>query len=212
MGRKATSKSTPEKVVNDLAKAMFLAQLADAGMVTESAQAAGVDRKTVYNWRKTDKEFAQAWDDALVAGTEILEREATRRAVDGVEEPVIYQGQPTPLYERNPDGSTKFRIVMVDDGQGGKIQRQEPVPLLDEHGNPRFLTIRKPSDTLMIFLLKARRPDKYRERFTAELTGKGGKDLPAPAGVQAGVLVVPGIIQDPNAWSAAVQQATPKEA
>lgn len=209
MGRRASSKSTPEKEVNDLAKAIFLAQLADAGMVTESAQAAGVDRKTVYNWRKNDKEFAQAWDDALEAGTEILEREAARRAVDGVEEPVIYQGQPTPLYERNQDGSLKYRTVMVDDGQGGKIQRQEPVPLLDEQGNPKFLTIRKPSDTLMIFLLKARRPDKYRERFTAELTGKGGKDLPAP-GVQAGVLVVPGIMQDPNAWSAAVQEATPK--
>lgn len=30
------------------------------------------------------------------------------------------------------------------------------------------------SDTLMIFLLKARRPDKYKERRASELSGPGG--------------------------------------
>jgi len=34
-----------------------------------------------------------------------------------------------------------------------------------------------PSDLLLIFLLKARRPEKFRERFTAELTEKDGAPL-----------------------------------
>lgn len=34
--------------------------------------------------------------------------------------------------------------------------------------------VRKYSDTLLIFLLKARRPDKYRERHSHEHTGKDG--------------------------------------
>lgn len=45
----------------------------------------------------------------------------------------------------------------------------------------------KSSDTLLIFLLKARRPTVYRERVSAELTGPRVSSLQA----QSGVLVVP---------------------
>lgn len=42
-------------------------------------------------------------------------------------------------------------------------------------------TIREYSDTLIIVLLKARAPHKYKERFASELTGKDGKELnPCP--------------------------------
>jgi len=34
-----------------------------------------------------------------------------------------------------------------------------------------------PSDTLLIFLLKGIRPEKYRERYSAEITGKDGGPL-----------------------------------
>lgn len=37
--------------------------------------------------------------------------------------------------------------------------------------------VRKYSDTLLIFLLKAANPEKYRERISAELTGKDGTPL-----------------------------------
>jgi hypothetical protein len=47
-------------------------------------------------------------------------------------------------------------------------------------------------------------PRRYGEKMTTELTGKDGKDLPA---VPAGVLVVPGLMADPNAWSQATQAA-----
>ena len=33
------------------------------------------------------------------------------------------------------------------------------------------------SDTLMIFMLKARRPEKYKERRASELSGPGGRPI-----------------------------------
>lgn len=41
------------------------------------------------------------------------------------------------------------------------------------------------SDTLLIFALKGAMPDKYRERFSAELTGKDGKPLFDVASIRA---------------------------
>ena len=37
--------------------------------------------------------------------------------------------------------------------------------------------VRKFSDTLLIFLLKAHRPDKFRDRASVELSGPGGKPI-----------------------------------
>lgn len=42
----------------------------------------------------------------------------------------------------------------------------------------RVGTVRHYSDTLMIFLLKAHMPEKYRDNYKVEHTGKDGKDLP----------------------------------
>ena len=51
-----------------------------------------MSRKTVYDWRKEDKEFSQAWDDALTASAEALEVTAYERAVHGVKKPLHYKG------------------------------------------------------------------------------------------------------------------------
>ena len=69
----------------------FLENLAETGVVTHSARAAGVSKTAVHISRRRDSKFAQAWDRALDSATDRLENEAVRRAVDGVEEPV-YQG------------------------------------------------------------------------------------------------------------------------
>lgn len=80
------SKVTPEK------KLAFLAVLAATCNVTASAEAAGIARKTAYEWRDEDPEFAEAWEKAKELGVEALEDEAHRRAFQGVDKPVFHQG------------------------------------------------------------------------------------------------------------------------
>ena len=109
----------------------FLAELRECGHVGQSAEKTGVNRSTVYDWRKADPDFEKAFQSALDAAVTQLEDEAKRRAHDGWEEPVWYEGQ-----------------------QCG--------------------TVRKFSDTLLIFLLKANKPEKYRETIRNEITGKNG--------------------------------------
>jgi hypothetical protein len=116
---------TPEQIAN------FLDHLARTANVTRSAELANVDRPALYKRRKADLEFAKAWDEAVDLGTDALEDEAIRRAHEGVDDPVFFQG--------NKCG-----------------------------------TIRRYSDTLLIFMLKARRPDVFKDRTSTELTGKDG--------------------------------------
>jgi hypothetical protein len=73
-------------------RAAFLAALAECGVVTAAAKAARLDRVTVWRWRETDPSFAAQFDDAVAQAADGLEREARRRAVEGVEEPVFYKG------------------------------------------------------------------------------------------------------------------------
>lgn len=121
----STHNTTPKKRAPKWMKA-FLAALALTGNVSAACRNARIDRHEVYNYRKTDSDFADAWDDALEQATDLLEEEARRRAYSGVEEPVF--------------GSL---------GQG--------------LGTGEVGTIRKYSDTLLIFLLNGNRPQKYRQ-------------------------------------------------
>ena len=98
----------------------FLKELAETGNVTHSAKVVGVGRRTVYDLTARDKEFAQQFEDSVEAGTDRLVEEAQRRARDGFEEPVFFQGKQVGV-------------------------------------------IRKWSDNLLMFLIKARRPE-YRDR------------------------------------------------
>ena len=121
----------------DAAQGAFLAALLEGLSVIDAAEQARVPRRTFYNWRAEDIEFRAAWHQAYEQGTDLLEKEAQRRAVEGVDEP---------------------RMI----GQGD---------------NAELITVRKYSDTLLIFLLKARRPGKFRERVQVDHGLEGGKPI-----------------------------------
>jgi hypothetical protein len=109
---------------------VFLRCLTEKGNVSEAAKEANVSRTIVYRHRSNNDRFKKAWDDALAQAADVLEAEAWRRAVEGVEEPVgWYQGKP-----------------------GGTVTRY--------------------SDTLLIFLLKAHKPDKFRENISVSQSGE----------------------------------------
>lgn len=150
-------KLTPEKLT------AFCAALAETCNVGKACAAVGVSRYTAYKWRKDMSDFAAMWDEAMQAGILALEDEAHRRAFEGVEDPLTHQGQFTYLWRDKRD--EQGEIVLDDNGS--------PVrePVLDANGEQKVAAVRKYSDTLAIFLLKAHNPEKYRENSKVELSG-----------------------------------------
>lgn len=98
-------------------------------MVTKACELLGVGRTTVYEERQRDEEFAVGWADVEERVVERMEREAYRRAVEGVEKPLV---------------------------SAGKL----------------VTTVSEYSDGLLTFLLKARRPEKYRDNVKVEHSGQ----------------------------------------
>lgn len=71
----------------------FCAVLAATGVVARALEATGVNRTSVWNLRKSDKEFADMYDAAMAAFVDGLESEAIRRGAEGVEVPIVSQGR-----------------------------------------------------------------------------------------------------------------------
>lgn len=109
------------KLQQGLWRGAFLAILGECGNVTDACKAANVSRVTAYEHKKNDAAFAEEWEAALQQAADVLEREAWRRATEGVEEPQFFRGKVCGY-------------------------------------------VRKYSDLLLIFLMKACNPAKYREK------------------------------------------------
>lgn len=73
-------------------KESFLESFGRIGTVTGAAQAVGISRQTHYDWLESDPDYPKAFADRIEEAADRLENEARRRAVAGVEEPVVYQG------------------------------------------------------------------------------------------------------------------------
>lgn len=148
---------TPEKRI------AFLAVLGETGNIAMAIRGAGLSRVGAYMWRRDDPEFSKEWDEALKLGIEGLEDEANRRAFHGVDKPVFHLGR---------------RCGEWVDANGQPVEWDEKrKKWINGKGEPTEATfrphaIREFSDTLAIFLLKAHKPEKYRERY--EHTGPGG--------------------------------------
>ena len=131
----------------------FLAELRRTGNHSAAARVAKIDRTVPYKARQDDPAFAEAYQDALDEACDGLELEARRRAHDGVDEPVIYQGELCGAWLDN-DGN-----VVSKDTPGAKL-----VPL----------SVKKYSDGLLLALLKAHRPAIFRDNVKMEHTGAAG--------------------------------------
>lgn len=91
-------------------KAKFLAALAESPNVTRAAKLAGITRTYVYAVRGEDKEFALAWDNALEAAIDNAIGEVYRRGVEGVEEPIFYQGKESGAVRKYSDNLLMFLV------------------------------------------------------------------------------------------------------
>jgi hypothetical protein len=116
----------------EASRRLFLDAYAKTGSVVRAAKLARLSSPARHSdWLKTVAGYAEEFAQAHAAAVDALEREARRRAVEGVNEPVFYKGQ------------------------------------ICGH-------VRKYSDHLLMFLLRAAVPSKYRERITAEVSGVDG--------------------------------------
>ena len=66
----------------------FLAAFRETGNVRLACEVAGVGRTSHYRWREENPAYREAFDLARQDATDVLEAEAHRRAVEGIEEPV----------------------------------------------------------------------------------------------------------------------------
>lgn len=73
-------------------KKIFLEHLRESPIIAHAAKAAGISRVNAWRNKRADPEFSEAWDDAIEEGIDKAEAEAYRRAVQGYEQDVWYQG------------------------------------------------------------------------------------------------------------------------
>lgn len=99
----------------------FFKVLAETCNITRAAKSIGFSREYMHQVRLKDPEFAQRWEEAVDSATDTLEAEARRRALEGYERPVFFQG-------KQVGAETLY------------------------------------SDALMVTLLKAHRPEKFRDK------------------------------------------------
>jgi hypothetical protein len=79
---------------NTYAKQVFLAHLSMRGILTEAVAAQPWHpRKWFYEERGKDPDFDAAWAEALAEAADNLHAEAWRRAHDGVNKPLVWQGE-----------------------------------------------------------------------------------------------------------------------
>lgn len=74
-------------------KRIFLETMEQGFSISKCCRAAGISYHTALEHKNKDKDFAEMWAAAYDVGTDAYEDEAKRRAFDGIDKPVMYQGE-----------------------------------------------------------------------------------------------------------------------
>ena len=101
----------------------FLSSLEATGNISEAVKAAHIGRQTVYDYKETNPEFARRFEDALAGAADNLEAEATRRSVEGDQEPVISQGKVVGHRTKKSDTLLMFMIRTLRE-RSDKMERE----------------------------------------------------------------------------------------
>jgi hypothetical protein len=93
---------------------IFLQALAGGSSIVQACAHGRISWPTLYRWRRQDAAFRAAWDEALRAGADAIaarfDGELMRRAVDGVDEPVLHNGKIVGERKRYSDRLLMFGI------------------------------------------------------------------------------------------------------
>lgn len=83
----------PRTVRTPKKRAAFLESLKETCNITKACELSGLARRSAYDWREDDEDFAADWQKALDVAADLLEEEAVRRAKEGTCKPVYQGGQ-----------------------------------------------------------------------------------------------------------------------
>lgn len=161
-------------------KAAFLKAFIICADLTRAAAAIKCDRSEHYRWLKRDPKYAKAFEAACEQAGQTLEDDAVHWARIGVFEQYTYQGR--------PQFAQRVRILgKLLDGREIFLDEYKPAELrafevqsqraIEEDDPRRPLGAFRRSEGLMGKLLKAFKPERYAERGSMELTGRGGEAI-----------------------------------
>lgn len=150
---KRERRKSQKRLTREAKQSIFLAAYSVASTVSAAADAARIDRKLHYAWMKEDPTYPERFELAHEEGTQALEAEARRRALQGMRRFKFHKGE-------------LIKVPLLDD---------EGHPVSDDDGKPVMVPYfeEERSDLLLIFLLKASRPEVYRDHFKGEIQHSG---------------------------------------
>jgi hypothetical protein len=93
-------------------KRAFLAAFSSTWSLSLAAKGAGIDRRTHYNWLKSDPSYAKAFELTKLMAADALEEEATHRALRGTKREVLYKGKPV-IVDGEPYSEIKYSDRML---------------------------------------------------------------------------------------------------
>lgn len=79
--------------LTDAVRQRYLILVARTGQVCASAYAVGLNKATIYRHRDAEPEFDAAVSEAQERYRDWVDAEIRRRGIEGIEEPVFYQGR-----------------------------------------------------------------------------------------------------------------------
>lgn len=106
------------------AQARFLDILRVSCNTTEACKVAGVARRTVYDWREADPEFAAAWKHAEDEAADSLEQVAWKRATEGGSDrlmEILLKGHRPERYVEKFKGELTGAITIKIDGPAADL-------------------------------------------------------------------------------------------
>ncbi len=126
-------------------KRAFLVALAVGGTISGAAKAANISRTNHYKWLKDDPvgEYAAAFAQAKEEYADSLEQEVTRRARDGVKEPVYYQGKIVGYVLRYSDNLLMFKLKGE---RPEKFQERLRAEMMGKDGSPIMIKFADPEE------------------------------------------------------------------
>ena len=112
---------------------LFLKILSETGNQRKAAEATGYSVAAFRKHKIKDPEFSEAWDNAYQDSMDKLEAEAWRRAYEGFEEPVFYQGRQVGIVRKYSDKLIEF---LLTGGRPEKYAHKYRAELTGKDGKP----------------------------------------------------------------------------